>query len=724
MKTTIENRMTGGAAVSSARLSIFFAAVAWLSVASLGAQGAKSNDSAPTPGHAPGPDLPPRSDGPPGGPGGNPRGFGGVRTERKVVKQFDQNGDGWLNARERKAAREFLAKNATEGGGERERRFPGPRRDNNSKPAQPGPKVSLAEAKSFPGAPLYATNVMRTFFLEFENQDWEKELSDFHGTDVEVPARLIVDGNVYQDVGVRFRGMSSYMMVGEGSKRSLNLSLDLAHKKQELKGHRTLNLLNSHEDPTFLRSVLFYQIAREYIPAPQANFARVVINGESWGLYVNVEQFNKDFVKEWFGTTQGARWKVPGSPGAQGSLAYLGEDPAPYKRIYEIKSKDDQKSWADLIRLCQVLNETPTNRLEQALAPLLDVEGALKFLALDNALINNDGYWIRTSDYSIYEDPKGKFHILPQDANETFSKPAGPGGPGGPGGRGGVNVMVARQMLSQGDKNEDEKLARKEFTALADAWFEKLDPGPAKKLDQAQFVSKFAAILDLPRPPASGEAPGPDNPGGPGRGFGNAGPAEFLAPAFFAAADANQDGSLTRAELKERFEKWFADWDLAKTGFLTEEGLRSGLTAVLPRPNFAGGRGPGGPGARGPQIKGVELDPLLAINDSSKPLISKLLAVPALRERYLGYVREIAEKWLDWKQLGPLAQQYHSLIKVEVNADTRKLDSDDDFAKGLTEDIQGQGGGPGRGGTISLKNFAEQRRAYLLEHTGANRAAR
>ncbi|MEJ7637520.1 MAG: CotH kinase family protein [Singulisphaera sp.] len=47
-----------------------------------------------------------------------------------------------------------------------------------------------------------------------------------------------------------------------------------------------MNLLNSHEDPTFLHTVLYFDIARHYIP-PKANFVRVVINGESWGLYVN-----------------------------------------------------------------------------------------------------------------------------------------------------------------------------------------------------------------------------------------------------------------------------------------------------------------------------------------------------------------------------------------------------------------------------------------------------
>src|SRR4051812_6595813 len=44
---------------------------------------------------------------PPGGPGG----FGGPMMQtRKLVKQFDKDGDGRLNAEERKAAREFIKK--------------------------------------------------------------------------------------------------------------------------------------------------------------------------------------------------------------------------------------------------------------------------------------------------------------------------------------------------------------------------------------------------------------------------------------------------------------------------------------------------------------------------------------------------------------------------------------------------------------------------------------
>ena len=364
------------------------------------------------------------------GRGGMPPGMM-MGEERKIVKDFDRDGDNRLNAVERAAAREKLAS-------EPKRSF-GPRggQQQNATPPEPGPKFGLAQARKYTKEELYDTSVLRTIFLDFESPDWEKEMAEFNNTDVEIPARVTVDGKVYPDVGVHFRGMSSFMSVGTGRKRSLNLSFDFVDKDQRLNGYRTLNLLNSHNDPTFLRAVLYLQAAREYLPAPKANFVRVVINGENWGIYPNVQQFNTDFVKEFYGTAaKGARWKVPGSPMGQGGLKYLGDQAAEYKRIYSIRSKDNAKDWAALIKLTKVLTETPVDQLESQLESIFDVEGALRFLALEKTLINSDGYWARMSDYNIYLDDKGKFHLIPHDANETFGPPEGPGGGGGFGGRG------------------------------------------------------------------------------------------------------------------------------------------------------------------------------------------------------------------------------------------------------------------------------------------------
>jgi len=466
---------------------------------------------------------------------GAQRGFGGFGgAEMKVVARYDKDGDGRLNRDERQAARAALRGVVNDGP------FRPFRGGGGGGAITPGPKLTPADVRPpYPRTPIYDLGTLRTIFLEFEEADWEAELTTFHNTDVEVPATMTVDGRTYTDVGVHFRGASSFMMVSEGYKRSLNLSMDFVNEKQDLGSYQTLNLLNASNDPTFLRALLYTEISRRYVPTPKMNFMRVVVNGESWGVYLNAQQFNGDFVRENFKGDGGARWKAPGSPRGRAGFEYLGDNAASYRQLYEIKSKDDPAAWAALIRLCQVLNSTPPETLEAALAPILDIDGALRFMAVEVALVNTDGYWTRASDYNLYRDSAGRFHIIPHDVNEGLG-------------------------------------------------------------------------------------------GGGGGGFG-------------------------------------------------------------------GGRGP-------------NLDPLVAVGDTTKPLYSKLLAVPALRQKYLGYVREIAEKWLDWNTLLPMARAGHDLIATDVRSDTRKLYDNAGFAAGVSAT-----GNP-------LRNFIDSRRAFLLAATTPGRA--
>jgi hypothetical protein len=446
---------------------------------------------------------------------------GGNGPEAKVVAKFDKDGDGRLNREERAAARVAFAGVVTAGPGRRGRGATTP---------APGPKLTPADVRSpYPTTNLYDLGTLRTIFLQFEEPNWEEELSFFFNSDVDVPATMTVDGRTYQNVGVHFRGASSFRNTPAGLKRSLNIAMDFADEDQDLGGYQTLNLLNVNNDATFLRGILYTEIARHFIPTPKMNHLRVVINGESWGVYFNAQQYNSDFIREWFKPTGGARWKAPGSPRGRAGLEYLGEDIAAYKQIYEIKTRDDPESWAALMRLCQVLNTTPADTLEAALAPILDIDGTLRFMAVEMAMANPDGYWTRASDYNMYRDTAGRFHLIPHDVNEAL------GGEGG------------------------------------------------------------------------------------------------------------------------------------------------GRRATL--------------------------DPLAAVGDPTKPLYSKLLAVPALRQKYLAYVRELAEKWLDWNTLLPIAKASHALIAADVTADTRKLYDNAGFAAGIAE-----AGNP-------LKTFIDTRRAFLLTMT-------
>jgi hypothetical protein len=573
-----------------------------------------------------------------GGPGGK---------EREIVAQFDKDKDKRLNAEERKAAREFLKSD------------PGGRRPGfgakggfgmrgRMDPPKPGPRMKPDDVKPLPeNVGLYDSGTLRTLFLDFENADWESELADFHNTDVEVPCDLTVDSKRYPNVGVHFRGMSSYMGVAAGYKRSLNLSLDFVDKKQRLYGSKTLNLLNSHEDASHLSTVLYSHIARQYIPAPKANLVKVVINGESWGLYVNVQQFDKEFVQEHFKTDKGARWKVSGSPAGRGGLEYLGDNVEDYKRAYEIKS-GGAKDWQALVNLCQVLNQTPADKLEEALKPLVELDGLLWFLALDVALINNDGYWIRSSDYTLYRGPNGKFHFVPHDMNESF-RPAGGPGMGGMmrlGRPGEIFAPPFQDMLGLTDEQ------RKQLAEL-----QKEVDGRIEKLLTADQRKQLAELRDR---------------GPTGLAFGPAGPGGFGPP--------------------------------------------PGGPMGGPPPKGPGGFGP--PGAFG--SGGVDLDPLVGLTDARKPLRSKVLAVPALRAKYLANVRTIAEKSLDWKALGPVVSAYRKLVEKEVEADTRKLSTTEAFQR-ATADVAEAGA---RGREMPLRAFADQRRKYLLDYKEPKAATR
>ncbi|MEM8733869.1 MAG: CotH kinase family protein [Planctomycetota bacterium] len=584
------------------------------------------------------------------GPGGGPD-----APDILLVEKFDSDSNGFLDASERDAARSELGGRSRGGGffgGGPGRRGGGPPGfggrgggpgGGSNQPGTKGINLKSDDVDQYGDEDLYDQSVLRTFFLNFDMENWESELETFKPTDVEIPCSVEVDGKVYPNVGVSFRGASSFFSIPSGSKRSFNLSTDFIDEDQRILGYKSLNFLNCNGDASLMSSLLYSNIARAKIAAPKVNFVRVVVNGENWGIYANAQQFNKDFLDENYGSRKGARWKVSGSPNGDGGLRYLGEEEAPYRERFEIKSKDKTESWAALIDLCKKLNETPADQLKEVMSPILDLDGVLWFLAADVALINSDGYWVRASDYSIYMNKDGKFHILPHDMNESFrGSHGGGGGPGGPPGFGG--------------------------------------PGG---------------------PPGFGGGPPGGGPlgflfGQGGRGPENAGPPQDGPN----GPQAGRDGNRQSGRGGERQNGRGAGQNDRGRGERGDRSRRGG--------GFGGrGRGPGGGGEGG----GVELSPLVGLDNDRMPLRSKLLANEELRAQYLEYVRLIASEHLNWKAMEPQVSAARNLIDRDVKRDTRKLMSYEAFQQATN---------PSNG---SLKQFCEQRSEFLLKSIAAESEA-
>ncbi len=89
------------------------------------------------------------------------------------------------------------------------------------------------------------------------------------------------------------------------------------------------------------------------------------------------------------------------------------------------------------------------------------------------------------------------------------------------------------------------------------------------------------------------------------------------------------------------------------------------------------------------------------------PLRSRLLAVPALKKRYLQFVNQIVNESLNWDKLGPVVEDHRDLIDASVKADTRKLTTYEGFVAATRSEMDETDA------RMSLKKFAIERSKYL-----------
>ena len=293
------------------------------------------------------------------------------------------------------------------------------------------------------GAPsgLYDSATIRTIELQFPQANYWSQLTANYASKTDLPATMLVDGLVFDSVGVRFKGQTSYSMAGNTQKKSFNISLDLVNEDQRFLGYKTLNLNNSFQDPSFLREVFYLHQIKRHIPAAKANFVQLYINGQNWGLYPNIQQLDKTYLKEWFFSNNGTSWRAdapagtggPGGPGGPGgggpgwgdgtaALNYLGTDTSTYQQYYTLKSTEQENPWELLVNATNALNTTAIEDLPSVLPDYLDIDRTLWFLATEIAFTDDDSYVYKGKmDYYLYyEAETGRITPLEFDGNSAM----------------------------------------------------------------------------------------------------------------------------------------------------------------------------------------------------------------------------------------------------------------------------------------------------------------
>ncbi|MFZ1678788.1 MAG: CotH kinase family protein, partial [Saprospiraceae bacterium] len=263
---------------------------------------------------------------------------------------------------------------------------------------------------------FYDIDSIQTIRLTFTQTNWDYQLDTAkNGNEGYVMAlHCIVNGTMYDSVGVKFKGNSSYN--ANSAKNPLHISLDAYKSSQDYHGLTDFKLSNGAKDPSFVREALSYAILKNYMDCPRANYARVFVNENYYGLMVNVEDVGTSFCGNHFFTTNGVRVKCNPTNvmnGGGSGLVFNTLDSTKYFTNYEIKS---DYGWKELIDLIDTLNNKTAS-----LAKILDIDRALWMLAFNTLLVNLDSYSgaIR-QNYYLYRDGNGRFCPVVWDLNESF----------------------------------------------------------------------------------------------------------------------------------------------------------------------------------------------------------------------------------------------------------------------------------------------------------------
>lgn len=156
---------------------------------------------------------------------------------------------------------------------------------------------------------FYDQQSVQTVEIFFAQANWDALLDNLAQTteDYLLADSVRINGTVFDSVGVKYKGNSSYNP--NNNKNPLHINLDWVNSDADYQGYTEVKLQNLFMDPSMIREVLSYAVLENYMDCPKANFANVYINGTLRGLYSSAESIDDKFNTDHYYDHKGSFFK-------------------------------------------------------------------------------------------------------------------------------------------------------------------------------------------------------------------------------------------------------------------------------------------------------------------------------------------------------------------------------------------------------------------------------
>ncbi|HJN77104.1 MAG TPA: CotH kinase family protein [Myxococcota bacterium] len=316
------------------------------------------------------------------------------------------------------------------------------------------PEQIPGAAASSPCSSLYDPETLATFELDIDPEIWEDIEDDYASGRKDYHPAVFRYGEDVIDVQVRLKGNPNFSWISDKFQFVISFNEDDPEGRYE--GVRKIALDSSWYEPTLLRDRLAWTLLRglEDVPAACANNAKLVINGEYYGLYANIEYFDREYLERNFGKSY-----------ADGTL---------WKYGIEAKTNEGQSD-------STIVRRFATASSVEALEDIGDVAQWQRGWAIEGVLGNDDGYWCCQHNFYLYEHPTRGVLFANWDLDDAWDVTPYDLDPRDGYGHGLYNGNAWRQVMSDSESaprhvDEVEYIAEaydsEELVALVEAWSE------------------------------------------------------------------------------------------------------------------------------------------------------------------------------------------------------------------------------------------------------------
>ena len=234
-----------------------------------------------------------------------------------------------------------------------------------------------------------------------------------------------VGDETFDNVAIRYKGNGTFMDASRTIKKSIKVDLDRLGETKTFRGIKTFNIHCGVTDPTKCRESLSYRLYRAAgVPAPKTALAEVRLTvpgkfeNELLGVYTLIEDINKPFLRETFGTDKGLLMKPEGVR----DIEYRGEEWERYLGAFIPKRDAKPGEARRVIDLARLIHQGDDEHFRSEIESFLDIDAYLRFLAVTGFIVNPDSFFVGGHNYYLYLHPETKkFHFIPWDVDRAIA---------------------------------------------------------------------------------------------------------------------------------------------------------------------------------------------------------------------------------------------------------------------------------------------------------------